>query len=167
MSLPRHRSAEDDDARAIRLARANINPVTGLATDYLNHFNEAIMLLEMLESCPDCADDFRAWKPLSYREHFAGSKLRDRALAIEAYEQVSPAARQDLDALTAKMCVVLEAAHTALSGSLTPAAAVEIAYRSVVRLKLLVARAGAVINGEADADAARTPQAAVDLLLKR
>ena len=33
---------------APRLADANINPVTGLATDYLNHFNEAIMLLEML-----------------------------------------------------------------------------------------------------------------------
>jgi hypothetical protein len=29
-----------------RLAKANISPVTGLATDYLNHFNEAIMLLD-------------------------------------------------------------------------------------------------------------------------
>jgi hypothetical protein len=26
----------------------NINPVTGLSTDYLNHFTEAIMLLELL-----------------------------------------------------------------------------------------------------------------------
>ena len=30
-----------------------INPATGLATDYLNHFNEAIMLLDMLAHCPD------------------------------------------------------------------------------------------------------------------
>jgi len=166
MSLPRHRSAEDD-ARAIRLARANINPVTGLATDYLNHFNEAIMLLEMLETCPDCLDDFRAWKPLSYREHFENSKLRDRALAIEAYEHACPAARQDLDVLTDKMCAVLEATHAALGGGLTPPAAVQIAYRSVIRLKLLVARAGAVINGEAETGAGAGPQAAVDLLLKR
>ena len=50
-----------------RLAAANINPKTGLASDYLNHFNEAIMLLEMLASCPECVDDFRAWKPMSYR----------------------------------------------------------------------------------------------------
>jgi len=165
MNLPRQHSAEDDDSRTSRLARANINPVTGLATDYLNHFNEAIMLLEMLETCPECIGDFRAWRPLSYREHFAGSKLRDRTLAIEAYEDASPEARQNLDTLTDKMCTVLEAAHAALSGGLAPAAAAEIAYRSVVRLKLLVAHAGAVINGEADAD--RAPQAAVDRLLKR
>ena len=47
------------------LARANINPATGLATDYLNHFNEAIMLLEMLSAMPDCAEDFLVWEPMS------------------------------------------------------------------------------------------------------
>ena len=36
----------------------NINAATGLATDYLNHFNEAIMLLEMLASAPEFRDDF-------------------------------------------------------------------------------------------------------------
>ena len=35
-----------DEARAAKLRAANINPRTGLATDYLNHFNEAIMLLQ-------------------------------------------------------------------------------------------------------------------------
>ena len=52
-------------ADAARLAAANINPVTGLASDYLNHFNEAIMLLEMLAAMPDCVDDFLAWQPLT------------------------------------------------------------------------------------------------------
>jgi hypothetical protein len=33
-----------DAAHAAVLKAANINPKTGLATDYLNHFNEAIML---------------------------------------------------------------------------------------------------------------------------
>src|SRR3546814_1723486 len=32
----------------------NINQNTLLATDYLNHFNEIIMLLEMLPSMPEC-----------------------------------------------------------------------------------------------------------------
>ena len=50
-----------------RLDGTNINPVTGLATDYLNHFNEAIMLLEMLPVAPDCKEDFLAWRPMSYR----------------------------------------------------------------------------------------------------
>ncbi|WP_213030289.1 hypothetical protein, partial [Acinetobacter baumannii] len=54
------------EARAAQLKAANINPRTGLATDYLNHFNEAIMLLEMVPDMPECAEDFLAWTPLSY-----------------------------------------------------------------------------------------------------
>ena len=89
-----------DDAAArrpsdARLAAANINPSTGLASDYLNHFNEAIMLLEMLSSCPDCLDDFLGWRPMSYREHFEASRVKGRSLAIAAYEvrQPKPARR--------------------------------------------------------------------------
>src|SRR4029079_11211769 len=82
-----------DDSRAERLARANINPATGLATDYLNHFNEAIMLLEMAVASPEFAQDLLAWKPVSYREHFAASQFRERMIAIEAYESAQPAAR--------------------------------------------------------------------------
>ena len=37
-----------------RLAAANINPRTGLASDYLNHFNEAVMLLDLLQQAPEC-----------------------------------------------------------------------------------------------------------------
>ena len=46
------------EARAAQLKAANINPRTGLATDYLNHFNEAIMLLEMIPDIPESAEDF-------------------------------------------------------------------------------------------------------------
>ncbi|MGH6975854.1 MAG: hypothetical protein ACREED_02395, partial [Stellaceae bacterium] len=60
-------AADDEAGGDFALCDANINPVTGLATDYLNHFNEAIMLLEMLSSFPDCIDDFLGWQPLSYR----------------------------------------------------------------------------------------------------
>src|SRR3979409_2759970 len=73
-------------ARAAELRAANINPRTGLATDYLNHFNEAIMLLEMIPDIPECAEDFLAWHPLSYAEHFTASNFAARDLAIEAYE---------------------------------------------------------------------------------
>jgi hypothetical protein len=68
------------------LRAANINPRTGLATDYLNHFNEAIMLLEMIPDMPECAEDFLTWQPLSYREHFMASNFKARDLAIEAYD---------------------------------------------------------------------------------
>ena len=44
------------------------------------------MLLEMVPDIPECAEDFLAWTPLSYAEHFVASNFKDRDLAIEAYE---------------------------------------------------------------------------------
>lgn len=159
----------DDAEFRSRLARANINPATGLATDYLNHFNEAIMLLEMLTSCPECIDDFLAWKPMSYREHFAASRFKDRQMAIEAYETADPAVRHRLETLTDTMTSVLAATRSAMQADLPPKATAQLAQKSAEWLKPLVARAGAVINGETGAAAAvaKAPQAAVDLLMKR
>src|SRR5664279_6206818 len=90
---PTPRRPVPDEARAAKLRAANINPRTGLATDYLNHFNEAIMLLEMIPDMPECAEEFLAWHPLSYREHFMASHFKTRELAIEAYESAEPAIR--------------------------------------------------------------------------
>ena len=150
-----------------RLAEANINPATGLASDYLNHFNEAIMLLDILSNCPDCRDDFLAWRPLSYREHFAASNFKGRALAIAAYDAADPGLRQRLDALAATMTVVLEATRAAMKGDIRQQTAVALAENATAALRPLVARAGAVINGEADAGATPSPQAVVDRLMKR
>src|ERR1700681_4409064 len=83
--MPRQASPEEA-ARAALLQAANINPRTGLATDYLNHFNEAVMLLEMIPDMPECAEDFLGWRPLTYREHFMASHFEARDLAIEAYD---------------------------------------------------------------------------------
>jgi hypothetical protein len=151
-----------------RLVDANINPATGLATDYLNHFNEAIMLLEMLSSCPDCRDDFLAWRPMSYREHFAASSFKGRAIAIAAYDAAEPSLRACLDALAGTMTAVLETTRAAMGSDLPAASAVALAERAAALLRPLVARAGAVINGEDTADASDsvTPQAVVDGLMK-
>jgi len=78
-----------DPARAAALKAANINPTTGLATDYLNHFNEAIMLLEMIPAMPECAGDFLSWQPLTYAEHFVASNFKGRDLAISAYNEAA------------------------------------------------------------------------------
>src|SRR6201999_2975266 len=74
-------TAVNNASRAAELRAANINPRTGLATDYLNHFNEAIMLLEMIPDMVECAEDFLAWTPLSYAEHFTASNFKARDLA--------------------------------------------------------------------------------------
>src|ERR1700722_1828062 len=103
-----------DEARAARLRAANINPRTGLATDYLNHFNEAIMLLEMIPDMPDCAQDFLDWKPLSYPEHFRASNFKARDLAISAYNSADPTVRDEFDDLAATMTSILSAVAAAM-----------------------------------------------------
>src|SRR4249920_76359 len=82
-------------ARAAELKAANINPRTGLATDYLNHFNEAVMLLEMIPDIPECVEDFLQWHPLSYAEHFTASNFKARDLAISAYNSADPKIRTE------------------------------------------------------------------------
>src|ERR1700741_3830181 len=89
-----------DEARAAMLSAANINPRTGLATDYLNHFNEAVMLLEMVPDMPECAEDFLSWQPLSYAEHFTASNFKARDLAIEAYNTADVRVRKEFDNIT-------------------------------------------------------------------
>lgn len=155
---------------AERLAQANINPVTRLATDYLNHFNEAIMLLEMLPTAPEFAADILTWRPLSYKEYFAASHFKERELAIEAYEVAEPYARQRLDELADSMNTILWATTAALQRNLSPEAAGNLGEKAATWLKPLVTRAGGVINGqdmpvtdEADASA---PQAVVDALFE-
>src|ERR1700748_3247412 len=103
-----------EDARAERLRAANINPPTGLATDYLNHFNEAIMLLEMIPDLPECSEDFLAWCPLSYCEHFIASNLQARDLAISAYESADPDIRAEFEQITDTMTEILTAVGAAM-----------------------------------------------------
>jgi hypothetical protein len=152
------------------LANANINPITGLATDYLNHFNEAIMLLEMLSTMPDCADDFLTWRPMTYHEHFQASHFKARELAIAAYDIAHPVARARLDELADAMNAILNATREALTLQISPEAAGPLAAQAAEWLKPLVAHAGSVINGhhicQVEDPAGEAPQAAVDALFE-
>jgi hypothetical protein len=82
------------------LAAANIVPTTGLATDYLNVFNEAIMLFGLLSEMPDMMDELRAWQPLTYTQHFVRSGFMAKELAILAYENADPSIKIPFDALS-------------------------------------------------------------------
>lgn len=71
-----------------RAEAANLNPQTLLATDYLNHFNEIVMLIEMVGDMPEILEDCREWAPKDYCAHFADSAFKDKELAIAAYAHV-------------------------------------------------------------------------------
>lgn len=130
-----------------QLAAANINPRTRLATDYLNHFNEAIMMLEMLPEVPDCMIDLVEWRPLTYPEHFAASIFKAKELAITAYEAADPQYRAPLDQLADQMNAILVATRDAILTPLSEPVANAVAAEAVARLKPLVAEAGGIING--------------------
>ncbi len=85
------RPAEEDtglEAIRARIDASNLSAQTFLATDYLNHFNEIVMTLEMIPDMPELMEEAKAWAPKSYQDHFRDSTIADKDLAIEAYEYV-------------------------------------------------------------------------------
>jgi hypothetical protein len=99
-------AAAESDAYHAYSARAqgtNIDPLTLLATDYLNHFNEIVMVLELIPDMPDCLEDAEEWAPKSYQQHFADSQFRDRQLAIEAYDHVPVRYKVPFEDMVAQM----------------------------------------------------------------
>jgi len=149
---PTPRRTGPDEARAARLRAANINPRTGLATDYLNHFNEAIMLLEMIPDLPECAEDFLAWHPRSYREHFMASHSKTRELAIEAYESADSAIRTEFDNITTTMTSILSAVSSAMREVNQDKTRATLAEQATGWVKPLVMMTAGVINGASEAD---------------
>lgn len=85
------------------LAEANINPDSFLATDYLNHFNEIVMLLEMAVDIPDLMEEAGNWKPATYVEHFRGSSFVARELVIEAWDMTSPSVRTRFEGVVSQL----------------------------------------------------------------
>jgi hypothetical protein len=98
--------SEDSEAYHVLSAKAqgtNIDPLTLLATDYLNHFNEIVMILELIPDMPECLEDAKEWKPKSYQDHFKDSQFRDKDLAVEAYDHVPRRYKEPFDDLVLQM----------------------------------------------------------------
>ncbi|MFM2128506.1 MAG: hypothetical protein RL477_52 [Pseudomonadota bacterium] len=154
-------SAIVDDIAALRArARAaNVNPQSLLATDYLNHFNEAMMLLELVPDMPECIEDLADWTPVSYEDHFRHSAFSGRDVAIEAYRAAPAAYRKPFDATVAKLNALLEAtiagaSRMAARGDMAAVAA--IVRFAMPSIRTFQEKAGAIINGAVIADVETT-----------
>ncbi len=134
------------------LRAANINPVTGLATDYLNHFNEVVMLMEMLPDMPDCAEDVLEWAPADYPAHFANSTFKDKELAILAYRSAPNAVRAHLETLILQIDDEVLKAQAVLRETTSPEACAHISRLASEEIKPLIAAASGTINGHADTE---------------
>lgn len=84
------------------LAASNVNLETGFATNYLNHYVEILLLLEMLPDMIECFEDIRRWRPLSYRSHVIISNLPNNDLILMAYDAADEERRQHLAAVAKK-----------------------------------------------------------------
>lgn len=165
--------ASEDRLRPEALAAANINPNTRLATDYLNHFNDVVMMLELVPDMPDCAEDVVGWTPVAYDDYFRNSHFRERDLAILAWEKADPTIRSEFEAtITHLDCAMAEAIDLVDTwDGQDPAGAHHLRAFVGDRLKPLIANASGIINGPPGVHAAAAPdsleseaQAAVDEL---
>ena len=150
------------------LVEANINPRTGLSTDYLNHFNEMSMMLELYSSAPDVKAEILSWRILSYRQHFETSGFRSKALALLGYEMAQPGVKKHLDVILTELDTVLLDAQAAVAAETHHGEANAALQETADAVEVLIARASAVINGLAGADEAEADdaQAAVDALFE-
>jgi hypothetical protein len=151
----------------------NINESTLLASDYLNHFHELVMLLEALSSEPEAfSEDLLAWRPLTYEEHFAHSGFRDKNLAIAAYRRAPHRIRARFDDAVARLhgeaLTLVATVGSALDGGRDLE---KTCQESAARLRILIDEANAIANGEIPAERGDTEaqgevsnQAAIDAL---
>ena len=162
---------EHQQALKPRLEGANINATSFLATDYLNHFNEVVMLLEMAADMPEMLEDAAEWQPKSYSEHFADSGFAQADLAIEAYDHCPATYRTPFDAQVDELnllvlCTLEEAqaaqADASLDGSYTAGligARIETMRAALARLNGIIhGKAGDPAATSADGTAAPAPQ---------
>lgn len=145
------------------LQRANVHPESGLATDYLNHFNEVVMLLEMLGDMPEMAEEVLDWEPCGYDEHFQRTHYAGAETVIAAYAAAPRALKAHFETIIAALDEALgEAQLLVRSGDVEAAAAM-----AGEEIEPLLAAARACVNGRIegeDVDDRAAAQAGVDAL---
>lgn len=129
----------------------NVNPTTLLTTDYLNHFNEIIMLLEILPSAPSqFANEVAEWEHESYEEHFEHSGFRDKELAIAGYRHAPEEVRRAFDSSVAdmeqEMVMLLQQVQKKIDGGDTEGLT-QLCMEATPRLQDLIQITAGIVNG--------------------
>ena len=151
---------------AVRVRGKNINEKTLLATDYLNHFNEIIMLLEMVPGTPEFLADCKDWAPKTYAEHFRDSAFAEKELAVLAYEHAPPPFRRRFDTAIDRMNAFVAEAMAKIEEAIADgdeARVGEVVAAATCTLRSYVDVVSAIIHG----DARTVDQAEVDEIFRR
>ncbi len=144
-SLRKSPSAQQSRAEAI------VNPASGLANDYLNLFNEIVMLIEQLPVMPEMIDDILRWRPVSYQSYFSKSVLAGRASALEAYATLDAGFRRDFEAVVSDLDRRAVGAVAAIrkqhkAGSIPSSATTELCTRAGEAMREVLLKATELVN---------------------
>ncbi len=152
-------------------ARMETSQQPRLSTDFLNRYAEALMLIEMAAVDDGIVDDLKAWRSITYREHFEVSGLRCAPAALAAYDSVAPARRAGFEELCRAMARLISTATALLADrreGLDAATIVDVASEA---LRRQIGRATQFINANGAMDIgsieSRALQAEIDALLVR
>ncbi|HMK91074.1 MAG TPA: hypothetical protein VK446_15745 [Methylocystis sp.] len=138
-------------APAPESSRTLVNPISGLANDYLNRFNELVMILEQLPQMPELMEDLLAWKAVSYREHFESSRLPGRRSALEAYERLNPHFRKRFEGFVEELDLIAVAGVAAVrrqfrEGGKDIERAAATCDRAAQKMRVILVRASRLVN---------------------
>jgi hypothetical protein len=85
-----------------------VNPSSGLANDYLNHFNEILLLIENFPSLlPEMFDEILAWQPVGYKDYFMRSPLPGNMRALAIYDGLDPEFRRDFKSMVERLDAIV------------------------------------------------------------
>ena len=146
-------AAKDLEERAACL----VNPASGIANVYLNHFNEVLLLIENLPTLlPEMLDELLEWRPVTYREYFAKSLLPGSARALEIIiDGVNAMATASIDVISA---------HRSPDGELDPTRVSDFCENASCAIRSALNRASDLVNNGRE-NAAESPQGMADRLI--
>ncbi len=100
----------------IKKANNLVNPNSGMANDFLNQYNEVLLLVENLPVLlPEMVEELLAWKPKTYEEYFTSSPLPGGDIAIKIYHTLDRGFRKKFEAQMVKINKLADKAITVIS----------------------------------------------------
>lgn len=164
-------SVQDDDSDLAARAAQLVNPKSGIANDFLNHFNEILLLIENLPLLlPEMVDELLQWRAKTYREYFQNSNLPGSAAALEIYANLDPEFRRDFEMMVARLnLMALEdihfiKEHRGPNGEIDPDEVSEFCQTAAIEFRDALERAANMVNHGQSAPP-ETPQSMADRLL--
>lgn len=154
-----------------RRANALCNPNSGIANDYLNHFNEILLLIENLPALlPEMVEELLGWKPIGYRDYFLRSNYPGKEEALAIYDGLDPDFRKDFESMVDLLdtivlrSIAIVAENQLPDGTLDPDGIAVVCEELAADLRIVLNRAAGLVN-HGYAPPLESPQQMADRIL--